>query len=107
MGNSSIKISISMPQSEDIRAHKPPKPDIEQRIQHAVDCFLCNENAEQAYAFIEKVNNFIQEKTPGTLTPRDKRILGVIKEVITLHGFKRGTIINSSHMMHAVEPEDE
>lgn len=100
-----IKISISMPSPQETQ--KPSKPDIEQRIAHAVDCFLCNDNAEKAYDFIEKVNNYIQEKKPGTLTPRDKRILGMIKEIITLHGFKRGTVINSSHMMHAITPEDE
>lgn len=90
-----ISIDIKIPQPGE---QQKPKPTLLERIEYAVDCFLCNHNAEQAYAFIEKVNNRIQSKDPSTLTKEDKDILKAIKEIITLHGFKRGTIMNSSHM---------
>lgn len=91
-----IDIRGELPSAE---ATKPkPKPSLQERIDYAVDCFLCNHEPEAAYTFIEKVNNKIQSKAPGSLTAADKQILRSIKEIITLHGFKRNTIINSSHM---------
>lgn len=89
-----ISIDIKLPETTE----QPKKPTLIERVDYAVDCFLCNHNTEKAYAFIEKVNNRIQSKGPATLTKEDKEILKRIKEIITLHGFKRGTIMNSSHM---------